>query len=419
MNTKRRSESGFRKSRLAALFGAALVAAAGFSSTGAAQDLTTLYSFTGGDGANPSAGLIADPAGNLYGTTAGGGASGQGTVFQLDPSGNLTVLHSFTGADGSYPRAVLIADAAGNLYGTTISGGAQDAGTVFQLTPSGTLNVLYSFTGGSDGALPWAGMIADAAGNLYGTTYSGGASGQGTVFQLDPSGTPTVLYSFTGGNDASPWAGLIADAAGNLYGTTEGGDGPGEVFQLTPSGTLNVLCWFTGREGAVPHGGLILDVAGNLYGTTHNGGTGGYGTVFQLAPSGALNVLHSFTGGSDGAYPEAGLVADTAGNLYGTTWGGGAGGQGTVFQFDPSGALNVLHSFTGGSDGGRPGADLIADAAGNLYGTTVLGGANMTCPGGCGTVFQLAAPASFVAGQARRYMATKALPQGVPQIGRQ
>jgi len=224
--------------------------------------------------------------------------------------------------------------------------------------------VLYSFTGGSDGALPFAGLIADAASNLYGTTIGG--DGPGTAFQLTPSGDLNVLYSFTGGD--SPWAGLISDAAGNLYGTTEGGDGPGTVFQLTPSGTLNVLHRFTGRDGAVPHGALIFDAAGNLDGTTHNGGTSGYGTVFQL---------------------------------------------------DSSGALNVLHSFTGGSDGGRPGADLIADAAGNLYGTTSSGGATASCPGGCGTVFQLTVPASFIAGQARRNMNTKALREGMPRMGRQ
>jgi uncharacterized repeat protein (TIGR03803 family) len=395
------------------LLGAALVGAAGFSSAAAAQELTTLYSFTGGDGANPAAGLIADPAGNLYGTTFNGGASGQGTVFQLDPSGNLTVLYSVTGGDGSHPRASLIADAAGNLYGTTINGGANDAGTVFQLTPSGMLNVLYSFTGGSDGALPWAGLIADAAGNLYGTTYGGGGSGQGTVFQLDPSGTLTVLYSFTGGNDATPWAGLIADAAGNFYGTTEGGDGPGEVFQLTPSGILNVLHNFAGHDGAAPHGGLIFDAAGNLYGTTHTGGTSGYGTAFQLTPSGALNVLHSFTGGGDGAYPEIGVIADVAGNLYGTAGRGGVGGQGTVFQLTPSGTLTVLHSFTGGSDGAYPSGDLIADAAGNLYGTTYGGGASVQ-----GTVFELTVPASLTGAPSSRNMITKRLGQGVSQMGR-
>jgi uncharacterized repeat protein (TIGR03803 family) len=415
MNRKGRVEEGFQRGRLGALLGAALIAAACFSTGAAAQELTTLYAFTGGDGANPGLGLIADPAGNLYGTTGGGGASGQGTVFQLDPSGNLTVLHSFTGGDGSHPRAGLIADAAGNLYGTTITGGATDVGTVFQLTPSGDLNVLYSFTGGSDGALPFAGVIADAAGNLYGTTIDGGAGGQGTVFQLDPSGTLTVLYS---PDDGSPWAGLLADAAGNLYGTIDAGDGPGTIFQLTPSGTLNVLHRFTGRDGAIPHGRLIADAAGNLYGTTHNGGTSGYGTVFQLDSSGTVTVLHSFTGGSDGAYPEAGLIADTAGNFYGTTYGGGAGGQGTVFQVTLSGALTVLHSFTGGTDGGRPVADLLADAAGNLYGTTGFGGTTASCPGGCGTVFELTALPSFAGAQAKRNMNTKRLGQGVPRMGR-
>jgi uncharacterized repeat protein (TIGR03803 family) len=404
--------------RFPALVAAALVAAILLPRGAAAQELTTLYSFTGsgaGDGANPEAGLIADPAGNLYGTTAVGGASGQGTVFQLDPSGNLTVLYSFTGADGANPRAPLIADAAGNLYGTTIIGGASGQGTVFQLTPSGVLNVLYSFTGGNDGALPFAGVIADAAGNLYGTTIDGGAGGQGTVFQLDPSGTLTVLYSSDGG---SPWAGLLADAAGNLYGTTEGGDGPGRVFQLTPSGTLNVLHRFIGSDGAVPHGRLIADAAGNLYGTTHNGGTSGYGTVFQLDSSGTLTVLHSFTGGNDGAYPEAGLLADAAGNLYGTTYGGAAGGEGTVFQVTLSGALTVLHSFTGGSDGGRPVADLLADAAGNLYGTTGLGGATASCPGGCGTVFELTAPASLSGVPGRPNMNAKRLGQAAVRMGR-
>jgi len=180
------------------------------------------------------------------------------------------------------------------------------------------------------------------------------------------------------------------------------------VFQLTPSGNLTLLHSFTGgSDGALPFAGLIADAAGNLYGTTNGGGDGSNGTVFQLTPSGDLNVLHSFTGGSDGTYPEAGLIVDAAGNLYGTTYGGGASGQGTVFQLSPSGALNVLHSFTGGTDGGRPVADLIADAAGNLYGTTALGGANTSCPGGCGTVFELTVPASFIGGQARRNMNTK------------
>src|SRR3984893_16154077 len=213
-----------RRGRLGALVGAALVAVAGFSSTAAAQELTltTLHSFTGDDGAAPAAGLIADPAGNLYGTTINGGASGQGTVFQLDPSGNLTVLYSFAGSDGSHPRAGLIADPAGNLYGTTINGGANDAGAVFQLTPSGNLTVLHSFTGGSDGALPFAGLIADAAGNLYGTTNGGGGGGQGTVFQLTPFGRPQRAPQLHRWQRGISLGRADAHTAGNLYGTTEG-----------------------------------------------------------------------------------------------------------------------------------------------------------------------------------------------------
>jgi uncharacterized repeat protein (TIGR03803 family) len=442
-----------RRGRLGALLGAALIAVAGFSSTVAAQEPTTLYSFTGSDGANPNAGLIADPAGNLYGTTQLGGANpscnqapGCGTVFQLTPSGSLTVLHSFAGSDGEEPFAGLIADAAGNLYGTTWGGGDSGRGAVFQLDPSGTLTMLYSFTGGSDGQRPVTGLLADAAGNLYGTAHSGGDGGYGTVFQLDPSGTLTVLYSFTGGSDGRyPDSGLLADAAGNLYGTTrEGGDlascnspnthGCGTVFQLTPSGILTVLHRFAGSDGSRPGdwAGLLADAAGNLYGTTSAGGDRtscaaqfieGCGTVFQLMPSGALTVLYSFTGGSDGGDPTAGLIADTAGNLYGTTLEGGATGScnrpygcGTVFQLTPSGTLTVLHTFTG-SDGAGPEAGLIADAAGNLYGTTHSGGAGTSCVQGCGTVFELTMPASLAGVPGRRNMNTKTLGQRGPRMG--
>ena len=403
MNTKRRSAGGFRRGRLRMLLGAALVAVAGFSSTAAAQQLTTLYSFTGsgaGDGANPEAGLIADPAGNLYGTTRFGGVIttescrplGCGTVFQLTPSGTLNVLYSFSGSDGAQPFAGLIADTAGNLYGTTWGGGAPcivtiGCGTVFQLDPSGSLTVLHSFTNGSDGGHPVAGLIADAAGNLYGTTQNGGDGGYGTVFRLDPSGTLIVLHSFTGGSDGgTPVAGLIADEAGNLYGTTSaGGD------------RTNCAAQF-------------ID---------------GCGTVFQLDPSGTLNVLYNFTGGSDGGNPDAALIADAAGNLYGTTQNGGApescnrpAGCGTVFQLTPSRTLNGLHIFTG-SDGAYPPAGLLADAAGNLYGTTYGGGTGTGCIGGgaCGTVFELTVSASFIGGRARRNMNTKRLGQAVPRMG--
>ena len=385
-----------------ALVAAALVAAILLPRGAAAQELTPLYSFNGNDGSRPNAGLIADPAGNLYGTTQEGGANpscnqapGCGTVFQLTLSGTLTVLHSFAGSDGEEPFAGLIADAAGNLYGTTWGGGDSGRGTVFQLDPSGTLTVLHSYTGGSDGQRPVTGLLADAGGNLYGTTNQGGdlascnspnTHGCGTVFQLTPPESLTVLHRFAGSDGSRPvdWAGLLADAAGNLYGTTSaGGD--------------STSCTFI--EGC--------------------------GTVFQLDSSGNLNVLYSFTGGSDGGDPTAGLIADAAGNLYGTTLEGGATGScnrpygcGTVFQLTPSGALTVLHTFTGGSDGAHPEAGLIANAAGNLYGTTHSGGAGTSCVQGCGTVFELTVPASFTGGRAGRNMNAKTLGQRGPQRGR-
>jgi uncharacterized repeat protein (TIGR03803 family) len=374
------------------------------TTNGSAQTLTTLYSFTGGsDGATPFAGLISDPSGNLYGTTQIDGDAGAGTVFELvNSSGNYTVkvLYSFTGgSDGGYPFAGgLISDSSGNLYGTTQGGGAAGNGTVFELVNSSgnyTEKVLYSFTGGSDGGGPLGGLIADSSGNLYGTT----AAGNGTVFELvNSSGnyTEKVLYSFTGGSDGrQPFAGLIFDSSGNLYGTTlfGGAAGNGTVFELVNSSgnyTEKVLYSFTnGSDGGQPAAGLIFDSSGNLYGTTGSGGAAGAGTVFELVNSSGNyteRVLYSF-GGSDGANPVAGLIADASGNLYGTTALGGAAGAGTVFELvNSSGNYTekVLYSFTSfTSDGSEPEDGLIADSSGNLYGTTVLGGF------GAGTVFKI------------------------------
>ena len=379
-----------------------------------AQTLTTLYSFTGGsDGATPIAGLISDPSGNLYGTTQINGAGGAGTVFELvNSSGNYTekTLYSFTGgSDGGYPFAAgLISDSSGNLYGTTSGGGTSGNGTVFELVNSSgnyTEKVLYSFSGGSDGGNPVAGLIADSSGNLYGTTIADGASGNGTVFELvNSSGnyTEKVLYSFSGGSDGgNPPAGLIFDSSGNLYGMTQhgGAAGNGTVFELVNSSgnyTEKVLYSFAGgSDGSLPFAGLIFDSSGNLYGTTVFGGASGTGTVFELVNSSGNyteKVLYSFAGGSDGANPVAGLIADAPGNLYGTTLFGGAAGNGTVFELvNSSGNYTekVLHSFSGssfsgGSDGGQPQDGLIADASGNLYGTTSVGGAGFV-----GTVFKI------------------------------
>jgi uncharacterized repeat protein (TIGR03803 family) len=349
-----------------------------------AQTFTTLYVFTGGaDGGRPSfGGLIRDAAGNLYGTAEIGGAFGFGTVFEVNTTGNEIVLYSFTGTggDGAYPIGGLVLDSQGNLFGTTFEGGAYGYGAVFKLDSAGTETVLYSFTGaGEDGAYPGAGLLRNAAGTLYGTTTEGGGSSDGgTVFKLDATGAETILYSFTGGKDGGfpSYGPLIQDAAGNLYGTTVAGgaSGNGTVFKLNKTGQETVLHSFSGgAKGGHPLAGLTRDVKGNLYGTTGLGGASGRGTVFRLNKTGQETVLYFFSG-LDGASPAGNVIRDATGNLYGTTEGGGADNFGTVFELSKTGKETVLHSFSLGTDGGLPCAGLVRDAAGNLYGTTPVGG---------------------------------------------
>jgi uncharacterized repeat protein (TIGR03803 family) len=358
-----------------------------------------LYSFGSdpSDGTSPFAGLVMDGDGNLYGTTYQGGASNLGTVFKLSSAGTKTVLYSFgsTTNDGAGPKGTLIMDSTGNLYGTTVGGGASGQGTVFKLSLGGVETVLYSFGSSStDGSGPYGRMVMDSAGNLYGTTRNGGTYNYGTVFKISPVAVETVLYSFgsTTNDGLEPQAGLVMDKAGNLYGTTAygGTNSDGTVFRISPGGVETVLHLFgsTTNDGINPEAGLIMDSAGNLYGTTTGGGlTFDQGTVFMLSPSGVETVLYQFnsSGPTDGAVPRAGLVMDSAGNLYGTTNYGGANGEGTVFKLSSSGAETVLYSFLNNSaDGVSPVAPLIMDGAGNLYGTTLLGGANNE-----GTVFKL------------------------------
>jgi uncharacterized repeat protein (TIGR03803 family) len=341
---------------------------------------TVLYSFTGGaDGKYPTAGVVRDSAGNLYGTTNNGGPTNAGIVYQVDTTGQETVLHSFTGADGAYPSAGVIRDSAGNLYGTANNGGPAYAGVVYQVDTTGHETVLYSFTGGADGANPYEGVVRDSAGNLYGTTLTGGAAGAGVVYKVDTTGHETVLYSFTGGADGgSPYAGVIRDSAGNLYGTTAGGGaaGAGVVYKVDTTGHQTVLYSFTGgADGGNPYASVIRDAAGNLYGTTNGGGAAFAGVVYKVDTTGHETVLYSFTGGADGANPIAGVIRDSAGNLYGTTHnGGGPAFAGVVYKVDTTGHETVLYSFTGGADGSEPQAGVIRDAAGNLYGATLFGG---------------------------------------------
>jgi len=363
-----------------------------------AQSFTVLYSFTGGvdGGGGVYAGLVRDGAGNFYGTTYGSGASHLGVVFKLDTTGKESVLHSFAGgSDGANPHAGLVHDAAGNLFGTTVNGGSTGSGTVFKVAKTRKETVLYEFMGGADGAHPYAGLLRDSAGNLYGTTIQGGAFGLGVVFKVDTAGIQTVLHSFAGApaDGASPFAGLIQDAAGNLYGTTQNGGtfNFGTVFMLDTAGNETVLYSFSGgADGGLPYyGHLIRNGAGNLFGTTFAGGSsvclGGCGVVFRVDKTGNETVLYRFTGGPfDGQAPFAGMVADSAGDLYGTTSLGGAFGNGTLFKLDKTGKETVLHSLSFSTDGAYPYSGLIRDAAGNFYGTTETGGSAFA-----GTVFKL------------------------------
>jgi uncharacterized repeat protein (TIGR03803 family) len=355
-----------------------------------AQTEMVLHSFTKSAGDGPVAGVIQDSAGNLYGTTFEGGSPRKinGLVYKLDKAGHETVLHNFTvGANGANPEAGVIRDSAGNLYGTAVLGGEANAGVVYKVDTTGQETVLYSFTGGADGNDPFASVIRDSAGNLYGTTFAGGAPGAGVVYKLDTAGNETVLYTFTGGADgARPQASVIRDSKGNLYGTTSGGAaGYGVVYRLSKAGKEKVLYSFTGgADGANPVAGVIRDSAGNLYGTTLSGGTAKFGVVYKVDTTGNETVLYTFTGGADGGEPRAGVVFDAVGNLYGTTSGGGAANAGVVFKLDTAGSETVLYSFTGGADGSHPYAGVILDAAGNLYGTTANGGIK-----NCGVVFEI------------------------------
>ena len=371
---------------------------ANFAADYGTTNLTTLWSFTGGnDGANPWAALVQGSDSNFYGTTygSGSGPSANGTVFRISPGGSLTTLWSFTGGnDGANPVAGLVQGSDSNFYGTASYGGANGNGTVFRISPSGSLTNLWSFTGGTDGAVPMAGLVQGSDGNFYGTTAYGGANGNGNVFRMSPSGGLTNLWSFTGGNDgAYPQAGLVQGIDSNFYGTTYGsGSGPsayGTVFRISPGGSLTTLWSFTGgNDGASPWAALVQGSDSNFYGTASDGGANGNGTVFRISPSGGLTTLWSFTGGNDGANPLAGLVQGSDGNFYGTTYGSGSGpsGYGTVFRISPSGRLTNLWSFTGCGDGANPFAGLVQGNDGDLYGTTYGSGNG---PSAYGTVFKL------------------------------
>ena len=396
--------------------GLAILAALATAPAHAAPTLTTIANFTGTGGAapgnNPQAALIADASGNLFGTTYIGGTSNLGTVFEIPKTGggygSLLVLATFTGtANGANPLSGLTADASGNLFGTTSSGGASGAGTVFEIAKTGgtfgALSVIATFTGSANGAAPHGGLTTDASGNLFGTTANGGANGLGTVFEIAKTGstfgTLTTLAYFDSTHGSHPYGALAVDAAGNLLGTTNsgGGSGLGTVFEIARTGATyaapTTVATFTGTSnGSGPNSGLAADASGNLFGTTFSGGTAGLGTVFEIAKTGGaygtLTTLASFTGFNGatlGAQPRDGVIVDAAGNLFGTTFIGGNSNSGEVFEIPRSGGgYAALKTIVNISGNGQPIGGLTADASGNLFGTTHLGGT-----AGDGTVFEI------------------------------
>jgi uncharacterized repeat protein (TIGR03803 family) len=382
-----------------------------FVTTAAAKSREhVIYAFS--ECASSTARLIADADGNLYGTTANGGASQKGCIFEVsrDMTGGWsgTILHSFSGIDGVYPRAALVFDKLGNLYGTTVQGGVYGAGVAFELSPSSNgewvETVLHNFGGGNDGSVPQSELIFYKNGNLYGTTDNGGEHRGGTVFELSPSDggwTETILYSFFanigGGGGDSPAGGVVMDGKGNLYGVTGwGGHGAGTVYELSLKDGIykeHIIHSFSGYDGAEPNSTLVMDVSGNLYGTTTYGGNADFGTVFKLTKVGGKwteNVL-LLLNGNDGDSPVGPVAIDRDGNVYVAGQFGGLNANGSVLKLAPTTTgpwrETILHlfdfHFPDGVDGSAPYAGVTL-VRGQLFGTTASGGIH-----DAGTVFRI------------------------------
>jgi uncharacterized repeat protein (TIGR03803 family) len=363
-----------------------------------AQTYSVIWNFTGGgDGSTPYAGVTIR-GGHLFGTTYYGGPFDRGAIYELMPVGSIwsfspVLLFSNGGAN---PQARVVFGPDGRLYGTTYTGGSNNFGTLFYATPPLSIcktancswkeHTIHSFTGSPDGNSPFYGdLVWDQQGNIFGTTESGGASNQGAVYELKPSGnswTEEIIHSFSG-TEYNAYSGVILDSNGDLFGTiASGGIYYGAVYELKYTNgswvETPIYTFQNGSDGAFPVGGLVMDKAGNLYGSTTGGGSGGGGTIFELSPAGdswTFQVLYNLQG--DGAGPYASLTMDDAGNLYGTTYADGANGKGNIFKLTKTGngwAYSSLHDFSAGSDGRYPIGAVTVDSDGTLYGTAALGG---------------------------------------------
>jgi uncharacterized repeat protein (TIGR03803 family) len=350
--------------------------------------VTSLYSFSGGDGISPNGGLVSDGQGNLYGTTNKGGTGGtgshDGTIFRYNVNmGAFTTLFNFSGSPGLYPNGGLVLDALGNLYGTTTNGGNNDYGTIFRYNvKTGVFTSLFSSFNDTNGRSPNGGLVLDSKGNLYGTTTNGGHNEFGTVFKYNVNTRIfTSLYSnFLGTDGRYPNGGLVLDSQGNLYGTTSNGghNDFGSIFKynVNGGGYTSLYNNFLGTDGRFPNGGLVLDSQGNLYGTTSNGGHNDFGSIFEYnVNGGGYASLYSNFLGTDGRYPDGGLVLDSQGNLFGATTNGGHNDFGSIFQYNVNGGgyTSLYNNFLG-TNGLSPNGGLFLDGQGILYGTTQAGG---------------------------------------------
>jgi len=356
--------------------------------------------------ANFRGGLLLATDGNFYGISLAGGKS-IGAIARITPAGVLTVVHSLQNSDEGYDAyAGMMQAADGNFYGTTFHGGEKGGGVVYRLTPDGTYTVLRHLGENKlDAYFPYTGLVQAGDGNLYGTSLRGGTNDKGTIFRISlPDNQFTLLHSFSGADGENPEGTLIVGADGNLYGTTlqGGSDSRGTIYRLSIAGSAVVTSLYsfpslgafndngqaTNATGANPRAGLLLAADGNFYGTAYQGGPAGWGTLFRMTPAGAVTLVHSFTGPlAGGAYPQAPVVQDADGNLYGTTEMGGGLHRGTAWRVSPAGQFNMLHSFTGGTfDGSNPWAPLLI-TGGKIYGVSMTG--NVPGSANAGAVFQL------------------------------
>ncbi|HZQ23386.1 MAG TPA: choice-of-anchor tandem repeat GloVer-containing protein [Terriglobales bacterium] len=380
--------------RKPSLFSAAMsvVALAATMASAQTTNFVALHQFNGQviggvpDGANPEAALLMDAGGNLFGTTFAGG-TGEGVVFKIDSTGKESVLFVFDApTTGTNPASPLIQDGSGNLIG--VADGGPGAGVIFRVAQDGEETTLFNFQGGLDNFAPkepTGGVFMDKLGNIFGTTLFGGSAncrlGCGTIFRLDPAGALHVVHKLNGLSEGSqPFGPFIQDGAGNMFGVAKSGGnlscpefpqaGCGTVFKIAKTGKLTVLHTFQGgADGAVPQAGLLIDAAGNLFGAASAGGNKQNGLIFKISPNGTYTVLHRFNG-KEGSTPNGGLVEDEAGNLFGTAVNGGSDAHGTAFELTQTGRVTVLHNFLGGVDGAAPAAGLIRDQLGHLFGTT-------------------------------------------------